>query len=43
MGYKRYSKITYKKEKLHKKYLNQKVFLINKVLYEIFKKKRNII
>ena len=31
------------KEKLHKKYLIQARFLINKVLHEIFKKNRNII
>ena len=43
MGDKRYSKIMHKKEKLHKKYLNQKIFLINNVLHEILKKNRNII
>ena len=31
------------KGKLHKKYLNQKRFLINTVLHEIFKRNRNII
>ena len=31
------------KEKLHKKYVNQKRFLINAVLHEIFKRNRNII
>ena len=31
------------KEKLHKKCLIQKRFLINKVLHEIFKKNRNAI
>ena len=31
------------KEKLHKKYLIQKRFLINKVLHEIFKRNRNLI
>ena len=31
------------KEKLHKKYVNQKIFLINTVLYEIFKRNRNVI
>ena len=31
------------KEKLHKKYLIQKRFLINKVLHEIFKRNRNTI
>ena len=30
-------------EKLHKKYLTQKRFLINKVLHEIFKRNRNTI
>ena len=30
------------KDKLHKKYLIQKRFLINKVLHEIFKRDRNI-
>ena len=33
----------YNKQKLHGKYRNQKRFLINKVLYEIFKRNRNII
>ena len=33
----------HKKEKLHKKYLIQKKFLISKILYEIFKRNRNII
>ena len=31
------------KEKLKKKYLIQKIFLINKVLRKVFKRKRNII
>ena len=31
------------KEKLCKKYLNQKTFLINNFLHEIFKRNRNII
>ena len=31
------------KEKLHKKYLIQKRFLINKFLHEVFTKNRNII
>ena len=30
-------------DKIHKKYLIQKRFLINKVLHEIFKRNRNII
>ena len=32
-----------RKDKLHKKYLNEKRFLINKVLHEISKRNRNII
>ena len=31
------------KDKLHKKYLKQKRFLINTVLHEIFKRNRNTI
>ena len=31
------------KEKLHKRYVNQKIFLINAVLHEIFKRNRNVI
>ena len=38
MDQNRYSKINHNKEKLDKKYLIQKRFLINKVFHEIFKK-----
>ena len=31
------------KKKLHRKYVNQKIFLINTVLHEIFKRNRNVI
>ena len=31
------------KEKLHKKYVNQKIFSINTVLHEISKRNRNVI
>ena len=31
------------KKKLHRKYVNQKIFLINTVLHDIFKRNRNVI
>ena len=43
MDHNRYSKIYAYQGQTAQKYLNKKIFLIDKVLHEIFKRNRNII